>query len=81
MNSQSSELMSDSDDQDIDMEPVHQPRSVAELEAAGVSKLDVEKLMNSGFHTVEAIAYTPKRALMHATSIPEQRINKVLSEG
>lgn len=56
------------------------PLPVAKLEECGISAADVRKLMDSGFHTVEAIAYTPKKALLLIKGISEAKADKILSE-
>ncbi len=37
------------------------PLLVEKLQEAGIHPQDVKKLTDAGFHTVEAVAYTPKR--------------------
>lgn len=40
------------------------PVQVARLEGQGISANDVKKLQDAGYYTVEAVAYTPKKALL-----------------
>lgn len=56
------------------------PLPVQKLEECGVSAIDVKKLMEAGFHTVEAIAYTPKKALLLIKGISETKADKIISE-
>ncbi len=56
------------------------PLPVAKLEECGISAVDVRKLMDSGFHTVESIAYTPKKALLLIKGISETKADKIIAE-
>ncbi|KAJ3410746.1 recombinase rad51 [Chytridiales sp. JEL 0842] len=56
------------------------PIRVQKLEEFGISASDVKKLVEAGFHTVEAIAYTPKKNLLAIKGISEQKADKILSE-
>lgn len=47
----------------------------------GLTKRDIQLIMEGGFNTVEAVAYTPKRALEQIKGISEQKANKILQEG
>lgn len=46
----------------------------------GISANDVKKLQEAGFHTVESIAYTPKKALLAIKGISEAKADKILNE-
>lgn len=37
--------------------------------------------VEAGYHTVEAVAYTPKKQLLEIKGISEQKATKVLAEG
>lgn len=59
------------------------------LEAAPISKLlensditdrDVKSLKNSGFHTVESVAYATRKMLCEVKGISEQKADKLLQE-
>jgi DNA repair protein RAD51 len=41
----------------------------------------VKKLVEAGFHTVESIAFTPKKALLVIKGISEAKADKILAEG
>lgn len=56
------------------------PMPVSRLESHGISASDVKKLVEAGFHTVEAIAYTPRKALMAVKGISEAKCEKILTE-
>ena len=56
------------------------PLPVTKLEECGISAVDVRKLMDNGFHTVESIAYTPKKALLLIKGISETKADKIIAE-
>jgi Helix-hairpin-helix domain len=57
------------------------PLLVEKLQEAGIHPQDVKKLTDAGFHTVEAVAYTPKKNLISIKGISEQKAEKILAEG
>lgn len=57
------------------------PLLVNKLQEAGINPQDIKKLSESGLNTVEAVAYTPKKALMAIKGISEQKADKILAEG
>lgn len=40
------------------------PTPLQKLEECGIAAVDVKKLAEAGYHTVEAVAYTPKKQLI-----------------
>lgn len=56
------------------------PMPLARLEAHGISAADVKKMEEAGFHTVESIAYTPKKTLLAIKGISEAKADKILAE-
>ncbi|KAL6937845.1 recombinase rad51 [Hanseniaspora osmophila] len=50
------------------------------LQVNGISPGDLKKLRESGLHTVEAIAYAPKKDLMEVRGISEAKADKLLME-
>jgi DNA repair protein RAD51 len=62
-------------------EEVSGPLLVDKLQEAGIHLQDIKKLTEAGFHTVEAIAYTPKKNLISIKGISEQKAEKILAEG
>lgn len=48
---------------------------------AGLTKRDIQLIVEGGFHTVESVAYTPKRVLEQIKGISEQKATKILTEG
>lgn len=57
------------------------PLLIQKLQEAGINAQDVKKLAETGLHTVEAVAYTPKKTLMQIKGISEQKADKILAEG
>lgn len=51
------------------------------LQEYGISAQDCQKLAEFGLHTVEAVAFTPKKALCTIKGISENKADKILSEG
>uniref|UniRef100_S4RBH5 DNA repair protein RAD51 homolog n=1 Tax=Petromyzon marinus TaxID=7757 RepID=S4RBH5_PETMA len=54
------------------------PQPASRLEQCGVSANDVKKLEEAGFHTVEAVAYAPKKELLNIKGISEAKADKIL---
>lgn len=64
----------------LDEEEAMGPLPVQKLEECGISATDVKKLMEAGFYTVEAVAYTPKKALLLIKGISEAKADKIIGE-
>ncbi|XP_055496937.1 DNA repair protein RAD51 homolog 1 isoform X1 [Leucoraja erinacea] len=56
------------------------PQAISCLEQCGISANDVKKLEEAGFHTVEAVAYAPKKELINIKGISEAKAEKILAE-
>uniref|UniRef100_A0A9L0JBF1 RAD51 recombinase n=1 Tax=Equus asinus TaxID=9793 RepID=A0A9L0JBF1_EQUAS len=54
------------------------PQPVSRLEQCGINANDVKKLEEAGFHTVEAVAYAPKKELINIKGISEAKADKIL---
>lgn len=48
------------------------------LQQCGINANDVKKLEEAGFHTVEAVAYAPKKELLSIKGISEAKADKIL---
>ncbi|OBZ78562.1 hypothetical protein A0H81_01022 [Grifola frondosa] len=72
-------LSQGSQEQDDDTQ-MSGPLLVDKLQEAGINAQDIKKLTETGLHTVEAVAYTPKKALMQIKGISEQKADKILAE-
>ncbi|XP_011844673.1 PREDICTED: DNA repair protein RAD51 homolog 1 isoform X1 [Mandrillus leucophaeus] len=56
------------------------PQPILRLEQCGINANDVKKLEEAGFHTVEAVAYAPKKELINIKGISEAKADKILTE-
>lgn len=54
------------------------PTPIMKLTEKGISKADVQKLIDAGFQTVESIAFTPKKTLINVKGLSEGKIDKIL---
>lgn len=57
------------------------PLLVGKLQEAGIHANDIKKLTEAGFHTVESVAFTPKKNLVAIKGISDQKADKILVEG
>lgn len=48
------------------------------FQQCGINANDVKKLEEAGFHTVEAVAYAPKKELLNIKGISEAKADKIL---
>ncbi|EPZ33448.1 DNA repair protein RAD51-like protein [Rozella allomycis CSF55] len=69
------------DENEKEIDEVNGPFPVEALEQHGISAADVKKLKESGYHTVEAIAFTPKKCLSLIKGITEQKAEKLIAQG
>ncbi|KAI9199822.1 Rad51-domain-containing protein [Polychytrium aggregatum] len=56
------------------------PIRISKLEEYGLSSTDIKKLIEAGYHTVESIAFTPKKQLLTIKGISEAKADKILAE-
>ncbi|KAJ3037229.1 recombinase rad51 [Rhizophlyctis rosea] len=68
------------EDVEIEEEEDAGPTRVQKLEEFGISSGDIQKLSTAGYHTVESIAFTPKKALLLIKGISEAKADKILAE-
>ena len=58
------------------------PTPLSQLEGVGgITKRDIACMVEGGFYTIEAVAYTPKRHLEQVKGISEAKATKFLQEG
>lgn len=57
------------------------PLLIAKLTEVGIHPNDIKKLTGAGLHTVEAVAFTPKKHLVTIKGISDQKADKILEEG
>ncbi|KAK4051893.1 RecA recombinase Rhp51 [Microbotryomycetes sp. JL201] len=55
------------------------PQSIHTLTSQGISTKDCEKLAEAGYATLEAVAFTPKKALCMVKGISEAKAEKILA--
>lgn len=48
------------------------------VQQCGISASDIKKLEDAGFHTIEAVAYAPKKELLGIKGISEAKADKIL---
>ncbi|KAJ4928803.1 hypothetical protein JOQ06_004428 [Pogonophryne albipinna] len=65
---------------EVEAEESFGPQPLSKLEQCGVSGSDIKKLGDAGFHTVEAVAYAPKKELLNIKGISEAKAEKILAE-
>ncbi|KIS68723.1 recombinase RAD51 [Mycosarcoma maydis] len=63
-----------------DMGEAFGPLPVSKLEEFGISSSDCKKLAESGYNTVESIAFTPKKQLLLVKGVSEAKADKILAE-
>ena len=54
--------------------------SLLNTQEYGISSGDIKKLIEFGLHTIEAVAYTPKKALLTIKGISEAKADKIITE-
>ena len=50
------------------------------FQSQGIGAADVKKLGDAGYHTVESVAYAPKKALLSIKGISEAKADKIQNE-
>lgn len=63
-----------------DDEPAGGPLLIEQLETNGITNNDIRKLKSQGFHTIESVAYTPKKNLLLVKGISEAKADKIHEE-
>jgi alanyl-tRNA synthetase len=54
------------------------PTPIKALEEKGINAGDIKKLEEAGLHTVEAIAFTPKKNLVTVKGLSENKVDKII---
>lgn len=54
------------------------PLSVTKLEQNGITAADIKKLQEAGLHTIEAVAYTPRKLILAIKGISDAKADKIL---
>ncbi|CAZ80285.1 unnamed protein product [Tuber melanosporum] len=68
------------DDQSTQIGGPGAPTPLSALEGNGISARDIKAVVEAGYNTVEAVAYTPKRALLVIKGISEAKADKLIAE-
>ncbi|ETN58581.1 DNA repair protein RAD51 [Anopheles darlingi] len=56
------------------------PLLIGKLEGNGITSGDIKKLAEAGFHTIESVAFAPKKQLLTIKGISEAKADKILQE-
>lgn len=56
------------------------PLTVTKLAVNGITDADIKKLQDAGLHTIEAVAYTPKKMLLAIKGVSDAKADKILME-
>jgi len=56
------------------------PQPVSKLEQCGLTSGEIKKLEENGFHTIESIAFAPKKNLLLVKGISEAKADKIMAE-
>lgn len=54
------------------------PTPIKALEEKGINAGDIKKLEEAGYHTIEAVAFTPKKALVQTKGLSENKVDKII---
>lgn len=60
------------------MEELAGPTPIIELEKQGISATDIKKLTDAGYHTIEAVAFTPRKHLILVKGLSEAKVEKII---
>ncbi|XP_017491053.1 PREDICTED: DNA repair protein RAD51 homolog 1 isoform X2 [Rhagoletis zephyria] len=64
----------------VELEEEFGPVSITKLEVNGISNNDIKRLQEAGFHTVESIAFSPKKLLLQIRGFSDAKADKILTE-
>jgi DNA repair protein RAD51 len=64
--------------EDSQMEELDGPTPIMGLQEHGIAASDIKKLEEAGFHTIEAVAFTPKKVLINVKGLSEAKVDKIL---
>jgi len=63
------------EDEEIELEG---PTPIKVLEDKGINGGDIKKLEEAGYHTIEAVAFTPKKVLVNVKGLSEAKVDKII---
>jgi DNA repair protein RAD51 len=61
-------------------EQIAGPLLVSKLQEFGIHPQDIKKLTEAGLHTVESVAFTPKKVLTTIKGISDAKADKIIAE-
>jgi len=64
--------------QSVETQEQFGPLTVTKLEQNGITAADIKKLQEAGLHTIEAVAYTPRKCILAIKGISEAKADKIL---
>ncbi|PKC13033.1 hypothetical protein RhiirA5_285922, partial [Rhizophagus irregularis] len=47
----------------------------------GINASDIKKLTDNGFHTIQSVAYSPRKVLLNVKGLSEAKVDKIQGEG
>ncbi|XP_057653666.1 DNA repair protein RAD51 homolog 1 [Diorhabda carinulata] len=56
------------------------PQPISKLEGNGITSGDIKKLLEAGYHTIESVAFAPKKYLISIKGLSEAKAEKILTE-
>ena len=71
------EQAAEAESQEEEME-LDGPTPIKALEEKGINAGDIKKLEEAGYHTVEAVAFTPKKLLVQVKGLSENKVEKII---
>merc|ERR1711981_357685 len=64
--------------QEAEAMEIEGPTPIKALEEKGINAGDIKKMEEAGFHTVEAVAFTPKKHLVIVKGLSEAKVDKII---
>lgn len=55
--------------------------STSKIQASGIAAMDIKKLKDAGLCTVESVAYSPRKDLLHIKGISDAKVDKIVEAG
>jgi DNA repair protein RAD51 len=69
------EVVQQEEDEEVELDG---PTPIKALEEKGVNAGDIKKLEEAGYHTIEAVAFTPKKHLVQTKGLSENKVDKII---
>lgn len=60
---------------------IHLSISTSKIQASGIAAMDIKKLKDAGLCTVESVAYSPRKDLLHIKGISDAKVDKIVEAG